>query len=144
MFQGNITEITLQYGFSLVNLMHTFKTSFPKNISGGLLLFVLPWISLVKNLRYRKTLKFQGLWCATSYFYYNEHLNLIIIVIMILSELHSESIKKSRMVLFAKKVNNGKLKVLNPLKALDVLLGSEYASAFHIAVLRQVLAYHCT
>ena len=63
---------------------------------------------------------------------------------MILSELHSESIKKSRMVLLAKKVNNGKLKVLNPLKALDVLLGSEYASAFHIAVLRQVLAYHCT
>ena len=63
---------------------------------------------------------------------------------MILSELHSEPIKKSKMVLFAKKVSNRKLKILIPQKALDVLLGSEYASAFHIAILRQVLVYHYT
>ena len=31
-------EITLWHGFSLVNLMHIFRTPFPKNTSGGLLL----------------------------------------------------------------------------------------------------------
>ena len=32
-------EIKLRHGCSLVNLLHTFRTSFPKNTSGGLLLF---------------------------------------------------------------------------------------------------------
>ena len=40
---------------------------------------------------------------------------------MILSELHSEPIKKSKMVLFGKKFNNRNLKVLFLQIALDVL-----------------------
>ena len=35
---SNSVEITLQHGCSAVNLMHIFRTAFPKNISGGLLL----------------------------------------------------------------------------------------------------------
>ena len=34
----NFIEITLQHGSSPVNLLHIFRTPFPKNISGGLLL----------------------------------------------------------------------------------------------------------
>ena len=34
----NFSEITLRHGCSLVNLLHIFRTPFPKNISGGLLL----------------------------------------------------------------------------------------------------------
>ena len=34
----NFIEITLQYGYSPVNLLHIFKTAFPKNNSEWLLL----------------------------------------------------------------------------------------------------------
>ena len=34
----HINEITLRYGWSSVNLLHIFRTPFPKNTSGGLLL----------------------------------------------------------------------------------------------------------
>ena len=34
----NVTEIVLQNGCSLVNLLHIFRTPFPKNPSEGLLL----------------------------------------------------------------------------------------------------------
>ena len=37
--QSNFIEITLQHRCSPVNLLHIFWTLFPKNISGGLLLF---------------------------------------------------------------------------------------------------------
>ena len=37
--QSNFLEITLRHGYSSVNFLHIFITSFPKNISGGLLLF---------------------------------------------------------------------------------------------------------
>ena len=37
--QSNFIEITLRYGFSPVNLMHIFRTSFLKNTSGWLLLY---------------------------------------------------------------------------------------------------------
>ena len=37
---SNFTETTLQHGCSPVNLPHIFRTHFPKNISGWLLLFV--------------------------------------------------------------------------------------------------------
>ena len=33
---SNFIEITLRHLFSLVNLQHIFRTSFPKNTSGGL------------------------------------------------------------------------------------------------------------
>ena len=33
----NFTEITLRHGCSPVNLLHIFRTSFPKNTSGQLL-----------------------------------------------------------------------------------------------------------
>ena len=33
--QSNAIEITLRYGCSLVNLLHIFRTPFPKNTSGG-------------------------------------------------------------------------------------------------------------
>ena len=37
-FQSNFIQITLRHGFYPVYLLHVFRTSFPKNISGGLLL----------------------------------------------------------------------------------------------------------
>ena len=37
--QSNFLEITLRHGYSSVNFLHIFITSFPKNTSGGLLLF---------------------------------------------------------------------------------------------------------
>ena len=33
-------EITLQHGCSPLNLLHIFRTPFPKNIPGGLFLFI--------------------------------------------------------------------------------------------------------
>ena len=36
---SNFIEITLRYGCSAVNLLHIFRTPFPKNASGWLLLF---------------------------------------------------------------------------------------------------------
>ena len=38
--QSNFIEITLRYGCSPVNLLHIFRTPFPKNTSGRLLLFI--------------------------------------------------------------------------------------------------------
>ena len=37
--QCNFLEITLRHWYSSVNFLHIFITSFPKNTSGGLLLF---------------------------------------------------------------------------------------------------------
>ena len=37
--QSNFLEITLRHGYSSVNFLHIFITSFPKNASGGLHLF---------------------------------------------------------------------------------------------------------
>ena len=34
--QSNFIKITLQHGCSPVNLLHIFRTPFPKNTSGGL------------------------------------------------------------------------------------------------------------
>ena len=39
--QSGFIEITLQHGCSPVNLLHIFRTIFPKNASGGLLLNIL-------------------------------------------------------------------------------------------------------
>ena len=36
---NNFIEITLRHGCTPVNLLHFFKTPFPKNTSGGLLLW---------------------------------------------------------------------------------------------------------
>ena len=36
--ESNFTEIALRYECSPVNLLHIFRTPFPKNTSGGLLL----------------------------------------------------------------------------------------------------------
>ena len=43
MSKGNFNkvEITLRHGCSPVNLLHIFRTTFPKNTSGGLLLHIL-------------------------------------------------------------------------------------------------------
>ena len=38
--QSNSIEITLWHGCSPINLLHIFRTSCPKNISGGLLLSI--------------------------------------------------------------------------------------------------------
>ena len=46
-FLCNFIEITFWHGCSPVNLLHIFTTSFPKNISGGLLLYVIE--QLVKD-----------------------------------------------------------------------------------------------
>ena len=37
--KSNFIEITLRHGCSPVNLLHIFRTSFPKNTPGGLLLY---------------------------------------------------------------------------------------------------------
>ena len=37
----NLIEITLRHGCSLINLLHIFRTTFPKNTSGLLLLYNL-------------------------------------------------------------------------------------------------------
>ena len=51
--QSNFIEITLRHGYSPVNLMHIFKTPFPKITSGGLLLTVLlSMLNLMKNRLY--------------------------------------------------------------------------------------------
>ena len=44
--QSNSIEITLWYGCSPVNMIHIFRTHFPKNIFGGLhlVLLILNWI----------------------------------------------------------------------------------------------------
>ena len=39
--KGNFIEIALRYDWSPVNLLHIFRTPFPKNTSGLLLLFSL-------------------------------------------------------------------------------------------------------
>ena len=36
---GIFIETTLRHGYSPVNLLHIFRTPFPKNTSGGLLLY---------------------------------------------------------------------------------------------------------
>ena len=43
--QSNLIKITLQYRCSPVNFARIFRTLFPKNNSGGLIL----WISYVRN-----------------------------------------------------------------------------------------------
>ena len=52
--QSNVTEITLRHGCSPVNLLHFFRTSFPKNASKGLLLkWFFSWqkhIALLKTM----------------------------------------------------------------------------------------------
>ena len=39
--QSNFIEIALRHGCSPVNLLHIFKTTFPQNTSGKLLLYTL-------------------------------------------------------------------------------------------------------
>ena len=46
-FQSSFIEITFWYGCSPVNLLHIFRISFPKNISGGLLLEIGAFINFV-------------------------------------------------------------------------------------------------
>ena len=45
-FQSKFIGITLQHWCSPVNLLHIFRTTFPKNTSGGLLLK----IAVIQNL----------------------------------------------------------------------------------------------
>ena len=40
-----LLEITLRHGFSPVNLLHIFRTTFPKDTFGGLLLVLVPKIA---------------------------------------------------------------------------------------------------
>ena len=47
--QSNFIEIALRYGCSLVNLLHIFRTPFPKNTSDGLLLKGLNCLPLTSN-----------------------------------------------------------------------------------------------
>ena len=39
--QCNFTEITLRHVCSPVNMLHIFRTPFPKNTTGGLLLIII-------------------------------------------------------------------------------------------------------
>ena len=40
-WQSNFIKMTLQHGYSPVNLLHIFRKPFPKNTCGRLLLYVL-------------------------------------------------------------------------------------------------------
>ena len=44
--QSNVIEIGLRYGCSPVNLLHIFRTPFPKNTSGWLLLWINPFCAI--------------------------------------------------------------------------------------------------
>ena len=46
----NFIEITLPYGCSPVNLLHIFRTPFPKNTSGGLLLLNILHVPYILKL----------------------------------------------------------------------------------------------
>ena len=54
----NFIELALWYGCSPVNLLHIFRTPFPKTTSGGLLLFVL---NLLQRLDLRNSDKYVAL-----------------------------------------------------------------------------------
>ena len=45
-------DFKLWHGFSLVNLLHIFKTPFPKNISGGLFLSGVPEQFKLRHIPY--------------------------------------------------------------------------------------------
>ena len=49
---SNIIEITLRHGCSSVNLLHIFRTSFPKNTSGWLLLNLYKVLRLLFEWHY--------------------------------------------------------------------------------------------
>ena len=46
-----LIEITLRHGYSPVHLLHIFRTPFPRNTSGWLLLQIIIYISKIENLR---------------------------------------------------------------------------------------------
>ena len=48
--QSHFIEITLWSGCSPVNLLHIFRTLFPKNISGRLLLSIVVLFSYISNI----------------------------------------------------------------------------------------------
>ena len=50
--QSNFIEIAFRYGCSPVNLLHIFRTPFPKNTSEGLLLVFHAFISFKNNIWY--------------------------------------------------------------------------------------------
>ena len=50
-FQSNFIKVTLRHGQSPVNLLHIFKTSFPKYTYGGLLLHLQAVFLIVKTQR---------------------------------------------------------------------------------------------
>ena len=58
----NFIEIALRHECSPVNLLHIFKTSFPKKISGGLLLTNIPLIAMLLflDLQLRICTAYQG------------------------------------------------------------------------------------
>ena len=47
--QSNFIEIALRHGCSPANLLHIFRTSFPRNTSGWLLLYVYSMISTINK-----------------------------------------------------------------------------------------------
>ena len=49
--QSNFIEIALRHGCSPVNLLHIFRTPFPKNTSGRLLLHLQFLILALKSLK---------------------------------------------------------------------------------------------
>ena len=57
--QSNFIEITLQHGCSPVDLLHIFRTTFPKNTSGGLLLNIKTEIEGLKSFVIEKIYVFK-------------------------------------------------------------------------------------
>ena len=53
--QYNFIEITLRYGCSLVNMLHIFRTHFPRNTSGWLLLNVWCFQSFLISNVYKQS-----------------------------------------------------------------------------------------
>ena len=52
--QSNFIEITFGHGCSPVNLLHIFRTPFPKKTSGGMLLLLVDGIIIILYLTFVK------------------------------------------------------------------------------------------
>ena len=63
--QSNFIEITLRHGCSPVNLLHIFKTPFPRNTSGWLLLFFFSTLNYA-NKKYQNVF-FPTTWLTSFY-----------------------------------------------------------------------------
>ena len=68
--QSNFIEIALRHGCSLANLLHIFRTPFPRNTSAAWLLLdyylIIPCHNLTVNKPFKRSIR---AWCNESYYF---------------------------------------------------------------------------